>query len=326
METSDKLLGRIDLNLLYAFQVLMEEQNVSRAAERMYITQPAMSNKLHRLRDIFGDPLFVRGSHGLTPTPRALQLSSSVGTALAQLARTIQGPPFDPAQCRGTINIQIPDSFSIALLPPLYERMTLHAPDLRLTSDNTTDIHLELLATGRADFSVYIADNYGEEFLTYRLGSISTVCWMRDNHPLNTRQSLSIEEVLAYPIAELTFVRHGHGFRSQEGLSRRYAELRESFHIDKMTRVGSSQLLTLLAVVLSTNTLLLGAPFLAKMNSKGQGLIYRPVNEYRDIQVPLVLIQHRRTATSAMHTWLRKHILSVAAMDSELRGNAGRPS
>ena len=69
METRE--LSRIDLNLLISLQVLLEEQNVSRAAERLFITQPAMSKTLARLREVFDDALFTRSSHGMRPTPRA---------------------------------------------------------------------------------------------------------------------------------------------------------------------------------------------------------------------------------------------------------------
>ena len=68
-------LAKIDLNLLISLQVLLEEHNVSRAAERLYITQPAMSKTLSRLRTVFNDPLFTRCSHGMQPTPRAMEIA-----------------------------------------------------------------------------------------------------------------------------------------------------------------------------------------------------------------------------------------------------------
>ncbi|HSF82215.1 MAG TPA: LysR family transcriptional regulator, partial [Anaerolineales bacterium] len=68
-----KILARIDLNLLVALQVLIEEQSVTRAAERLYITQPAMSKTLQRLRELFDDPLFIRSGRGLIPTPRTAE-------------------------------------------------------------------------------------------------------------------------------------------------------------------------------------------------------------------------------------------------------------
>ena len=77
-----KVLARIDLNLLVALQHLLEEESVTKAAERLFITQPAMSKTLHRLRETFDDPLFVRSGRGLSPTPRAVELKKQLPLSL----------------------------------------------------------------------------------------------------------------------------------------------------------------------------------------------------------------------------------------------------
>lgn len=313
MDRNDRQLGRLDLNLLYAFQILMEELNVSRAAERLFISQPAMSNKLQRLRELFSDPLFMRHSHGLTPTPKALKLISPVSAALEQLAATLSDAGFQPAEAHGSVHIEIPDSFSIALLPPLYDRLMRSAPHLKLISDNTTDGHLDRLAMGGADFSIYLADDYGEAFITFELGAFSSVCWMRKGHPLSRKQVVSVDDIVPYPLAELSFVKHTPEKRFHDGLSKRFVEIQNRLHVGERgtASVGSSQLLTLLAIVTSTDTLLFGAPFLERLNPESLGLIYREVAEYGDLQLPLMLIQHRRTEMSPLHTWLRGEILAV---------------
>ena len=83
-------LSRIDLNLLISLQVLLEERNVSRAAERLFITQPAMSKTLSRLRQVFDDPLFTRSSHGMQPTPRALEVAGDLSVILAEIGRLVR--------------------------------------------------------------------------------------------------------------------------------------------------------------------------------------------------------------------------------------------
>ena len=80
-----KLLSRVDLNLLVALQVLIEEQSVTRAAERLFITQPAMSKTLQRLRELFDDPLFIRSGRGLVPTPRAVELEKKLPLVLSSM-------------------------------------------------------------------------------------------------------------------------------------------------------------------------------------------------------------------------------------------------
>ena len=87
-----KSLQTLDLNLLKAFSVLMDERNVSKAAERLAITQPAMSGVLTRLRDSFDDPLFVRVQRGVVPTNRALELAPQVKKVLNEVEQLLQPP------------------------------------------------------------------------------------------------------------------------------------------------------------------------------------------------------------------------------------------
>ena len=107
MDTRD--LSKIDLNLLISLQVLLEERSVSRAAERLFITQPAMSKTLARLRAVFDDDLFTRSSHGMQPTPRALELSAGLSAIIGDIRRRDHHRPvgarrvYPPAALAGTI-------------------------------------------------------------------------------------------------------------------------------------------------------------------------------------------------------------------------------
>ena len=83
-------LGRVDLNLLIFLDILLKERNVTKAANQLGITQPAMSNGLRRLRDLFGDPLLVRTSEGMMPTQRANELQPMVREILAKIDRAVQ--------------------------------------------------------------------------------------------------------------------------------------------------------------------------------------------------------------------------------------------
>ena len=85
---TNSTLRRIDLNLLLVFDVLMQEKNVSRAAERVFLSQSAMSNALKRLREMLDDPILVRGAKGMQPTPRALALEAPVRSILQQVDHT----------------------------------------------------------------------------------------------------------------------------------------------------------------------------------------------------------------------------------------------
>jgi DNA-binding transcriptional LysR family regulator len=114
-------LAKIDLNLLIALQILLEEKNVSRAAERLFITQPAMSKTLSRLRQVFDDALFTRSGHGMQPTPRATELEKDLAAILGDISQLVSGSRFDPAQFSGEIRLALSEYIGVALLPQLVQ-------------------------------------------------------------------------------------------------------------------------------------------------------------------------------------------------------------
>lgn len=124
---------RYDLNLLPVFVTLMEERSVTRAADRLGITQPALSNALARLRVMMRDQLFVRERYGVQPTPLALEIAPSIAEALAKLDAVVLGQQdFDPAASKLQFTIA-PNSFvEFALAPAIVARLRDVAPGLRL--------------------------------------------------------------------------------------------------------------------------------------------------------------------------------------------------
>ena len=94
-------LDRLDMNLLVALEALLEERNVSKAAERLFITQSAMSKTLGRLRQVFDDPLFIRKSGGMVPTPRAEQLGQYMPGVLQAVQEMVRPVKFDPLEFEG---------------------------------------------------------------------------------------------------------------------------------------------------------------------------------------------------------------------------------
>ena len=110
---------RLDLNLLRVFDVVMVERNVTRAAARMAMTQPAVSNALRRLRDAIGEDLFVPGSSGVTPTPHAVALWPVVCQSLAGLREVFDPQAFDPAQDERSFTLAMADATATVLVPAL---------------------------------------------------------------------------------------------------------------------------------------------------------------------------------------------------------------
>jgi LysR family transcriptional regulator, mexEF-oprN operon transcriptional activator len=126
-------LSRLDLNLLVAFDALLAEGSVTRAAERVGVGQPSMSHALARLRKLLGDELFVRAPDGVRPTPRALALTGPIRVALSAIQETLlQEQGFDPAGAERTFVLGMPDSVEVALLPRLMAHLAAEAPGVRV--------------------------------------------------------------------------------------------------------------------------------------------------------------------------------------------------
>ncbi len=125
-------LRRLDLNLLKALSVLLDEQNVSRAAEKMALSQSAMSAILAKLRDSFADPLFVRTQYGLSPTERAKSLHQPLKQILADINALWQPPEFDPLQAELTVRIGLTDYGMHAVGLPFLRQIRPLAPCIKL--------------------------------------------------------------------------------------------------------------------------------------------------------------------------------------------------
>ena len=120
-------LSAVDLNLLWVLHVMLEERRVAKAAERLHVTPPAVSNALSRLRDALADPLFVRRGRTLTPTPKALELAPVLEHAFADIARSLSRD-FDARTCTRTFTIALSDADQVTTLPGISKRFAKALP------------------------------------------------------------------------------------------------------------------------------------------------------------------------------------------------------
>ncbi|MGD9539788.1 LysR family transcriptional regulator [Methylocystis sp.] len=126
-------LRSFDLNLLLALKALLEEKNVSRAAEKLYLSQPAMSHVLSRLRSQLDDPILVKSASGMVPTARALALLEPTVAVLREIERIVESSPkFDPATSRRRFVIATSDYVVFAVLPKLAESIMRIAPNIEV--------------------------------------------------------------------------------------------------------------------------------------------------------------------------------------------------
>lgn len=154
-------LSGVDLNLLVVFDALAKECHATRAAERIGLTQPAVSHALNRLRALFGDPLFVRSPRGMVPTPRAQELAPSVQSILEQVeSALLGGRSFDPASSTRQFTLGLSDYAAFVLLPRLTARLDREAPGVSLIVRNTSrSVGLPMLEDGAVEL---IAGNFPE--------------------------------------------------------------------------------------------------------------------------------------------------------------------
>jgi len=126
-------IDRVDLNLLVYLDALLKERNVTKAANQLGLSQPAMSNGLRRLREVFEDPLLIRTSDGMTPTERALGLQSTIREVLATIDKAVQPQAaFDALTSTRVFRIMASDYSEPTLVPPLVERLRQEAPGVSI--------------------------------------------------------------------------------------------------------------------------------------------------------------------------------------------------
>ena len=195
-------LSRLDLNLLVSLQALLEEKSVTKAAERLFITQPAMSRVLQRLRDQLEDPLFTRTGNELVPTPRARELQIRLPGLLDTVLEMVSEGEFDPATYVGEINIAVPEFVAISLVSELTRVFTEYAPNVILSISSETDSVEGELAEGVLDFAIDVERGVSEDISSKRLAIFTPSIWMREGHPLAEKTEVTLDEILEYPFVQ----------------------------------------------------------------------------------------------------------------------------
>lgn len=158
-------INRIDLNLLVYLDVLLRERNVTKAANQLGISQPAMSNGLRRLRQLFDDPLLVRTSEGMTPTERASELAPMVRNVLVDIEKAVQPKSaFEPDKGERVFRIMASDYTESTLIPPLLRELRESAPGVALDILTPSDVSFLDVEQGRVDMVINRFDNMPQSF------------------------------------------------------------------------------------------------------------------------------------------------------------------
>jgi len=308
-------LRNLDLNLLKVFDVVMSERNLTRAAEQLALTQPAVSNALRRLREALGDDLLVRKGRALEPTPRAELLWPAVRGCLGQLDAALAPPDFDPASATSTFVLTMADATAAEMMPGLLAIITAQAPQvsLRVVPLTTRDPR-QLLEDGHADLAVghfpaVLADltaraQAGDSaaFLHHRLFSGDYVCVMRKGHPL-AREPLTLQRFCEARHMLVSFSGRPFGF-----IDEALAALGQRRHVV----LTVNQFFTAGKVVAQSDVLTVLPRHFVGVTGFAQDLALR------ELPFPVAPIQvdalwHLRKDGDRAHAWLRSQIVNLAA-------------
>jgi DNA-binding transcriptional LysR family regulator len=177
-------LSTIDLNLLVYLDVLLREKNVTRAAHHLGITQPAMSNGLRRLRNLFDDPLLIRTSGGMTATEYALHLQPLIRDILAGVEVAVQPQKaFDPSNSKRVFRIMASDYGESTLLPSILSCLHEVAPHVTLDILTPSDVGFPDLEQGKVDMAINRFDELPMSFHKITLWQDQFVCLMSKDNP-----------------------------------------------------------------------------------------------------------------------------------------------
>jgi DNA-binding transcriptional LysR family regulator len=307
-------LRTFDLNLLKVFDAVMSERSLTRAAQQLALTQPAVSNALRRLRDALGDELLVRKGRGLEPTARGLELWPSVREALQKLQASLAPSVFDAATASTSFVLTMADATAAELMPGLVEALTREAPGvtLRVVPLTTRDPR-RLLEEGQADlaighFPAALSDltaraQAGEAvaFLHHRLFTGDYVCVMRKGHPL-AQGPLTLDRFCRARHMLVSFSGRAFGF-IDEALT--------LLHRTRLVVLTVNQFFTAGRVVAQSDLLtVLPRHFVKVTGFEGQ-LVQREL-PFAVAAIQVDALWHQRQDKVSAHAWLRAQVAALA--------------
>jgi DNA-binding transcriptional LysR family regulator len=305
----------LDLNLLRVFDVVMAERNLTRAAERLSLTQPAVSNALKRLKEAVGEELITRAAGGVKPTPRAEALWPEVRTALGHLRAALSPGEFNPQADATSFRIAMADATAALFMPPLVSQIEHNEAlvDVRVLPLTTRD-PAGMLERGDADLAVgYFPDTVSSitgqgsdsPLRHARLHESAYVCVMREGHPLADAE-LTLDAYCAAHHLLVSFSGRPHGLVDQALTS-----------LNRKRRIvlTVNQYFTAGRVVAHSDLLAVMPAYFVGATGYREKVVTRPLPFHLD-DLHVGMVWHMRNDRSSSHQWLRARLLEAAAAKS----------
>jgi DNA-binding transcriptional LysR family regulator len=303
--------GQVDLNLLPPLVALLEECHVSRAAERVRLSQPAMSRALQRLRRQFDDELLVRGPDGYSLTPRAQRIRVQLATTVTQLEQLFAAETFDPAAAAQSFRVAISDYTFPMFGSALVHTILTQSPNSTISCE-PLDAHVfDKLDAGSIDLLIY-GRAAPETYCSEQLFTDPYVCVVAADHPVARRNAISLSQYLRWPHVTIDI--------GQPGLDRVLATLGAS-----RRNVVSMPYHALAASILPGTELILtvAGRLVSHLADSARTRVLQAPRELGELQFNAVW--HPRLTDDQSHCWLRQIVRSVTAPTSPRERREAHP-
>lgn len=294
-------IASLDLNLLVALKALLDEKHVTKAAEKVGLSQPAMSRALARLRLMFKDQLLVKSAGGMALTARALDLCEPLDNILSQIGRIMISPTSDPAGMQGEISIGTRDYEMAAIMPEIIADVCRQAPGLKLKILALAGNDLGPLERHDYDFVISGTDKSSTTLMRKTLFQDNFVCLLASDHPLS-KKKLTLERYLEMRHCLISFNDSRPGIvdttLSAMGEKRKVA-------------VSVPHFLTASYLVAKSDLAVSLPRRLALQLARQEGLVAKEL-PFTTPSFSIYLYWHIRNQNNPVHSWLRKTILKQA--------------
>ncbi|NVK44165.1 MAG: LysR family transcriptional regulator [Oceanospirillaceae bacterium] len=295
-------LRKVDLNLLVILEVLLDERHVTRAAERLDMSQPAVSRALQRLRETFDDPLLVKSIHGYDLSARAEELLPALKSVLQDLGQLVGQPVFDPAVSADLVKVACLDLEGALFLPRLLVTMRREARQMQLDIHSQPGDHFMLLQQGDVDFVISgLSPPQGEGQINRSpLATTQVVCVMRHDHPL-AGPELTLD----------AYVSASHGYVSMTGRGASVMDQRlRGYGLQRQVVVRTNSFLTVPEFCADTDLLFALPQIVAERLTRDGQLIMKPLpSELVERELRFYLYWHQRNHRAPMHRWVRQQLV-----------------
>lgn len=288
-------LSSLDLNLLVALKALLDERNVTRASEKVGLSQPAMSRALQRLRLMFKDPLLVKGAGGMTLTARAQDLYAPLQIILNDISHIVAAPAIEPSEMQGELVLATRDYEMAAIMPDVIRKVINQAPGLKIRVVSLLGDDLSPLERNEVDFVIAGTDRSSATLRRKTLLKDNFVCVMSAKNPA-AKKKLTLEKYLGmrHCVTMITDYRTGV-------IDKHLADL--GYARDAVVRVPYFMLAA--SPIVANSDLIATLP-------KRLGMLLGERKDLAIVELPfkvrdfaIYLYWHVRNQANPMHIWLR---------------------